>query len=238
MFQLIDQFTRTELRGNTVQKSCIDHITTNVPTKCRDTKVEVGGNSDHLCVTTTKLAKEIVVRPATVKKRSYKYFVKENFLQEIKYTDFGGVLEEEDADKAAELFSEIFCSVLDNHAPIKIFQTRNNYAPWLSDATKEEIKKRNRLKAESTTTDDPEVLRNYKSLRNRIKAKLSKEKLAYYDKNFREEDTTINQVWKTAYELLDQKKDLSPKQLIDDDKVISSPQKLADAFNRISEQRS
>ena len=96
MFQLIDQFTRTELRGNTVQKSCIDHITTDVPTKCRDTNVEVGGNSNHLCVTTTKLAKEIVVRPATVKNRSYKYFVKENFLQEIKYTDFAGILEEKD----------------------------------------------------------------------------------------------------------------------------------------------
>ena len=139
MFQLIDQVTRTEIRGNQVQKGCIDHITTNAPTKCINTVVEVGGNSDHLAVTTTKLAKDVVVRPAVIKKRSYKHFVKENFIREIKYTDFRPVLEEDDVDKASELFSDIFKSVLDNHAPTKVFQTRKNYAPWLSEATKKEI---------------------------------------------------------------------------------------------------
>ena len=53
MIQLIEQPTRTELRGNLVQKSCIDHITTNSPGKCTNTAVLVGGNSDHLVVITT-----------------------------------------------------------------------------------------------------------------------------------------------------------------------------------------
>ena len=38
---------------------------------------------------------------------------------------------------------------------------------------------------------------------------------------------------KNAYEILDQDKDLSPKQIYDGEKVISTPQKLADAFNTI-----
>ena len=43
----------------------------------------VGGNSDHLAIITTKLAKEIIVRPAVIKKRSYKYFKQDDFLQEV-----------------------------------------------------------------------------------------------------------------------------------------------------------
>ena len=74
MTQLIEQPTRTELRGNLVQKSCIDHITTNSPGKCLNSAVLVGGNSDHLAVITTKLAKEANSRPPLIKKRSYKYF--------------------------------------------------------------------------------------------------------------------------------------------------------------------
>ena len=126
MSQLIDQCTRTELRGNNVQKSCLDHITTNVPTKCINTAVVVGGDSNHLAVTTTKLARNVAVRPAVIKKKSYKYFVRNDFLREVKYTDFSEVLNEEDVDRAAELFSKVFGSVLDNHAPVKVFQTRKN----------------------------------------------------------------------------------------------------------------
>ena len=233
MTQLIDQFTRTELRGNIVQKSCIDHITTNVPGKCKNTAVLVGGNSDHLAVTTMKLSKEIVVRPAVIKKRSYKYFVKEDFLREVRYTDFSSVIHENDVDVASELFSKIFGSILDNHAPIKIFQTRKNYAPWLSDATKEEIIARDRLKKESIESNDPEVLKKYKILRNKIKSKLPGEERMYYENKFNNKDITTKEVWKTAYEILDQNKDLSPKQLFDGDSVISAPKKLAEAFNNI-----
>ena len=39
--------------------------------------------------------------------------------------------------------------VLDNQAPIKIFQSRKNYNPWLSDETKAQIKERENLKKKS-----------------------------------------------------------------------------------------
>ena len=89
------------------------------------------------------------------------------------------------------------------------------------------------MKDESAKSDDPEVLRKYKLLRNSIKARLPAEELNYYASNFRHEDITIKEVWSSAYEILDQNKDLSPKQLYVGDERISSPQKLADAFNNI-----
>ena len=129
--QLIDKPTRTELKGGRVEKGCLDHIATNVPGKCNTIKVKSAGNSDHLGILVTKHTKEIVTKPQVVKKRSYKNFVEEDFLREIRFTNFDEILDEDDEENAAKLFSTIFRAILDNHAPVKVFQTRTHYAPWL-----------------------------------------------------------------------------------------------------------
>ena len=232
--QLIDRPTRTELRGNSVEKACLDHVTTNVPGKCRNTRVLAAGSSDHLAVITTKLSKEIRTKPQSIRKRSYKQFSPEDFLREMKYTDFSSVLLERNLHQAASKFSEIFKSVLDNHAPVKIFQTRKNYAPYLSESLKEDMIKRNKLKQESLNSNDPATLKSYKMLRNRIKAQLQNEKSNYFQKKFADgEGHSVKQIWDTSYQILGQNKDLSPKQIFYQGSLISSPNLLAEAFNEI-----
>ena len=105
-----------------------------------------------------------------------------NFLREITFTDFSEVLRETDIHLAADKFSKIFSSVLNNHAPLKIFQNRKNYAPYLSDTIKKEMSLRNEFKQQSLHSNDPGILVEYKILRNRIRAKLRKEKSEYYSK--------------------------------------------------------
>ena len=46
--------------------------------------------------------------------------------------------------------------------------------------------------------------------------------------------TTIADTWRTAYELLGQNKDLSPKQLYYNGTCISTPEKLATVFDEIN----
>ena len=193
----------------------------------------VGGNSDHLAIITTKLSKEVDNRPPLIKKRSYKYFEKSKFLLEVKNTDFSSIMKTTDIDQASLLFNQIFGRILDNHAPIMVFQTRTNYAPWLSDDTKKEMLKRNALKSESATSDDPEILKKFKSLRNQIKSKLPGEEIKYYEGKFDNKNTSTSEVWRTAYEILGQIKDLSPRQILHNGSCISSPEKLANAFNDI-----
>ena len=105
-------------------------------------------------------------------------------------------------DEATNTFAQIFGEILDNHAPVKTFQTRSNYAPWLSITTKEDIKLRNELKRQSVASNDPAVLKQYKSLRNKIKARISKENELYYKEKLKHKDTTMKNVMKTAYEIL------------------------------------
>ena len=88
--QLVDTNTRTELKGNQVQKSCIDHIATSCPDKCGKVSVISAGNSDHMAIIVTKHSKEILDKPEVVKKRSYKNFSEADFIREVKYTDFKG----------------------------------------------------------------------------------------------------------------------------------------------------
>ena len=197
MSQIIEKPTRTELRGNTIQTSCIDHITTNALNKCTSVSVIAAGNSDHLAVSVKKLAKAKACRPDVIKKRSYKTFKPESFLREVKYTDFSTVLSEKNENLASQKFCKIFCSILNNHAPVKVFQSRKHYAPWLSNETKQMITERNSLKLQSTISNDPQILKEYKKLRNQIKAGLPSEKESYYKKRFNDANSDSATAWKS-----------------------------------------
>ena len=118
------------------QKSCLDHVTTNIPEKCNIPEVFNEGSSDHLPVMVTKLSREPRTQPKTIKKRNYKNFSIKDFLTDVqKHLENGAfdkVTNNENVSEACALFSGIFGSILNKHAPLKVFQVRNNYSPWLS----------------------------------------------------------------------------------------------------------
>ena len=66
-----------------MQKSCLDHVTTNIPEKCSIPEVFNEGSSDHLPVMVTKFSREPRTQPKTIKKRNYKNFSVENFLTDV-----------------------------------------------------------------------------------------------------------------------------------------------------------
>ena len=132
--------------------------------KCNEASVLAAGNSDHLGVIITKYSKEIKQRPRTTKKRIYTDFNSEDFIREIKYTKFDEILDTTNPNTAVEAFTRIFSSLADNHETVKIFQTRLNYVPWVSAATKELMKERNTLQNASKSSADTEIVREYKHL--------------------------------------------------------------------------
>ena len=140
------------------------------------------------------------MKPRATKKRSYKNFNQDSFIREVKYTSFESVLETDTPEEATERFKNIFCNIIEDHAPMKIFQNRKNYAPWLSDATKKLRNDRDNLKEESTSSQDPEVLRKYRAARNNIKSKNKLEKKEYYQDRFEKakNENDSKQVWKKS----------------------------------------
>ena len=86
--QLVEDYTRSENVNNVIQKSCIDHIYTNIPQKCNKPSVEALGNSDHMLIEVLKYTKELRTKPNTIKKRSYKNFCEQDFLADVDNEDF------------------------------------------------------------------------------------------------------------------------------------------------------
>ena len=157
--QLVNSFTRIQSYGDQVQSSCLDLAITNVPNKCSIPEVVAGGESDHLAINVIKYSREVKNQPRTIKKRNYKDFNQTAFLQDVfEQTSIGGfdsVLNSTDPDIAASHFSGIFGTILNKYAPLKTFQVRNNYVPWLSKETKAKITSRDKLKTEAVKNKDP-----------------------------------------------------------------------------------
>ena len=87
--QIVKGVTRSQFNSvfNQTKISCLDHIYTNVKFKCSQPVIESFGNSDHDIIGFTRLSKEAPVRSKTVRKRSYKNFVSDQFLNDLKQAD-------------------------------------------------------------------------------------------------------------------------------------------------------
>ena len=236
--QIVEGFTRSELVNGVVQQSTIDHVYTNVGNKCSKPVLEGAGDSDHLAVSLTKFTRELRQRPQTVMKRSYKNFDAGQFLQEIFESDINKtVIAQANIEEAVKIFQTIFSEILNKHAPIKIFQTRKNYLPYLSDEMKRIMVERDALKEEATKTGDPILMDEYRQLRNWIKDNISKEKTAYYHNKFNDEQINTRKAWNIVNNMLGQTKSKSPSKIKVNDRFITNPKGLAEAFNFIFQEK-
>ena len=85
----------------------------------------------------------------------------------------------------------MFGTLLNKYAPLKKYQVRNNYSPWLSKETKAMIKARDILKKEAIDEGDAIKMRSYKNLRNSIRNNLKNEEQNYYETKFYQESPSI-----------------------------------------------
>ena len=94
-------------------------------------------------------------------------------------------------ETASRIFQEEFGKILENHAPVKVLQTRNHYLPYLSDETKLLMEERNALKEEATKLSDDQLFDEYKRKRNEVKARLEKEEIEFHKNKLHDANLTI-----------------------------------------------
>ena len=71
-FQAVNDYTRIRLVGDSIQRSCLDHVIANCATKVSKPVLLGVGKSDHLGVSVTKSSKEVRTFARTMRKRIYK----------------------------------------------------------------------------------------------------------------------------------------------------------------------
>ena len=142
----------------------------------------------HLGIVVTKYSRAEPLNPKTVTKRSYKNFKVELFLADILNSNINNeVTACEIIEEAARVLEESFKIILDKHAPIKTFQMRKHYSPYVSSNTKELMKERKALKEVATTTGDKEAEKKFKKLGKSIKKGMKDDEKEYFKKDFGEQ---------------------------------------------------
>ena len=237
-FQLVNKNTRVQEVAGRMQRSCLDHITTNVPEKCSVPEVFSVGSSDHLPVIVTKFSCELKSQPKTIKKRNYRNFSVTNFLNDINTNvsngSFDKVINNQSINEASAIFSGVFGSILNRQAPLKVFQVRNNYSPWLPPETMQMINARDELKDEAIKENCPEKYQAYKRLRNRVNLKLPEDEKNHYKSKFYEKDPSTATLWRNSNDYLNTSKgsyNNTPNIIKHNGRTYTTPRDIANAMN-------
>ena len=109
--------------------SCIDHVYVNYKSRCSDISVISFGNSDHDLIGYVRYAKDPPSPARTIRKRSYKNFNEEDFLNHLRQIDWSAVFYCQDVDVAVETFTRMFKFVMDEHIPWVLYQIRKKFSP-------------------------------------------------------------------------------------------------------------
>ena len=242
--QLVSGITRTQYNSvsNMVDMSCIDHVYCNYKHRCSQVKIITNGASDHDQVSYTRYSKDPPSPARVIRKRSYKNFKVDEFIEELDTVDWTEVYACVDVDVAAEVFGRKFRFIVNKHAPWVKIQARKHFLPWLSSQTKEMMKLRDKWKYKAkqlsssrednvASVEETEAWNQYKYFRNKINNRKKDE-----EKHFKAEKITENlysaeQTWKTAKLFMNWKSKGSPSHLEINGKLEAKAQVVAKHVN-------
>ena len=154
------------------------------------------GASDHKIVTAVRHCKNVVTAARYTKKRSYKNFDQELFLHEIRKTSWWDIYNSADIDEATELFTQKLTNILDKMVPMKIYQTRRKFVPWLSEETRKLMKERDDLHNLAKSSKEGRDWENYKKTRNKVTGRLKSEKENWQKKTLDNCNNDSGKLWK------------------------------------------
>ena len=243
--QLVKGVTRVQFNSvtNLTNISSIDHVYTNVKHRCSDVVVTSFGSSDHDIIGYTRYSKEPPAPARTIRRRSYKNFESKKFLEELSLLTWEEVLCCPDIDRATEIFTRKFKSVLDVHAPWIRYQQRKHFCPWLTQETKQLMVQRDRLKEEAkqlalrdstsgiVSDEQREAWAEFKTLRNKINNEKGNEENKF-KKNILESNLdTPATTWRTAKMFMNWKCSGTPDQLEVDNVLETKAASIAEVMN-------
>ena len=215
-----------------LEPSGLDHIYCNRPDKITEVSSLFTGSSDHKLILATRTSKTVVSRPRIIKKRVYKNFNEDQFLNAIVNSNWWDVYSTDDLDSAVQLFTNKINNILNVMAPSKRIQIRSKYAPFMSAATKDLIKYRDSSFQQASFTGKNEDWDRYRMIRNRVTNSLRKEKLDWQRSKMSNIVNDNSTIWKNMKSFLGWCSGGAPSKLIFEGKVYNKPADLANVMNQ------
>ena len=145
----LSQIIKEPTRITTTSTTLIDLFLVNNPGNVKTSGVvDVPGISDHCLIYMAYSIKKPKFTPKTFTRRDFKNFSQESFQQDINLAPWENVyaVREDELDKKATIFENIFNDVLDKHAPFRTFTVKHPKTPWLTSEIKKLMNERDKQK--------------------------------------------------------------------------------------------
>ena len=211
--------------------SLLDQHWTNRPEKISSVNSFHQGSSDHKLIISMRHTKTVLSKPRLIRKRCFKDFSPDIFIEAVKKLTWFEVYMTEDTESAVNMVTKKLTAIIDVLAPIKTIQTRTHYAPWLSKATKKKINERNSAQKKAARTNLESDWKEYKKKRNKVNSILKTEKTTWQEKKVSEFGSDSSSIWKNLKRWLCWSKGGPPSKLIDEGIIYTKPADLARVMN-------
>ena len=210
--------------------SSIDIMLTNHKNSFHGSSTVETGLSDHHKMTVTVLKHYFnKKKPQIINYRCYKYFDESKFRNEL----INNLQNFNEGSMDYDKFKEIFMKILDMHAPKKKKVIRGNNAPFMNKDLTQAFMHRSKLKNKFNKNPTEKNRLFYNKQRNFCVSLVKKEKKKYYNNLDLKIFNDNKKFWKRIKPLFSEKqKDLQRDIiLVDNDKIISDKQKVAEKLN-------
>lgn len=225
----LTQLITSATRVNDKTETLIDHIYTNNPDNILESAVPILSVSDHYpVICTRKLLSNSDKGPVhkQITYRSHKHLNPNSFRTDVECQPWQLTEIYDDPNDALDCFLQMFCSVLNNHAPMRKKRVKRiNQPSWYSTAIKEASQKRDYF---HKMKDTP----NFRLWRNRTKELIEEAKTSYYEKTINNNKSNPKQLWRNLNQLSGKSSNTHTNFICDEtDNLITDPLETATTFN-------
>ena len=123
-------------------------------------------------------------------------------------------------------------AIAQKHAPLRQRRVKHEHKPWLTNEIKQLIFHRDYLKRQSVRVSSTDYHSAYKRCKNRVNKLIESTKKDYFKKRLTNSSNS-KESWQAINELLNRKpKPTRVNQIIEDDKIITNNEDIANSFNQ------
>lgn len=226
----LKQFINEPTRVGNSSTSLLDLILTNMPENITNSGVIHVGISDHSLI--------FACRKLGICKQPYKLIQSRHFGNYC-CSDFqddllllNSIADSEDPNIMWNCWKNVFQTIADKHAPLRLRKAKSTYSPWLTSSIKNAIHNRDFLKKKAIKNGSDELLKAYKLSRNRVNHLIKKSKIEFYEKCIEENKSNPKVMWKNINQLIGKRsKTTTINNLSVHDNVITGDHNIAETLN-------
>ena len=123
-------------------------------------------------------------------------------------------------------------AIAQKHAPLRQRRVKHEHKPWITNEIKQLIFPRDYLKRQSVRASSTDYHTAYKRCKNRVNKLVESTKKDYFKKRLTNSSNS-KESWQAINELLNRKpKPTRVNQIIEDDKIITNDEEIANYFNQ------